>query len=118
MNSEGWSSLMHDFARDKDTCVKQKDYLLSDCGSTPWAYSLFISFNIISMYIFTNMFIAEVMQKFSSMYPTAPVTREDIRSFKAAWKKFDKDGYIQNEDLAEFLGVSADRRKAKRCKSL
>ncbi|KAI8359295.1 Ion transport protein-domain-containing protein [Mortierella sp. GBAus27b] len=102
---EGWSSLMHDFAQDKSTCVKQKDYLLSDCGSTPWAYSLFISFNIISMYIFTNMFIAEVMQKFSSVYPTAPVTREDIRSFKTAWDEIDtdKDGYIQEGDLDDFL---------------
>ncbi|KAG0222605.1 calcium channel protein, partial [Mortierella sp. GBA43] len=62
---EGWSGLMHDYAKEKPLCVKSSNYLLTDCGSTPLAYTLFISFNIISMYIFTNMFVAEVMQKFS-----------------------------------------------------
>ncbi|KAK3818698.1 MAG: Ion transport protein-domain-containing protein [Benniella sp.] len=104
---EGWKDLMHDFAMDKNLCVNQRDnYLQSDCGSTQWAYTLFITFNVISMYIFTNMFIAEVMQKFSYVYPTAQITRDDTRSFKMAWDKIDVDhnGYLEEKELEKFFG--------------
>ncbi|KAK3818697.1 MAG: Ion transport protein-domain-containing protein [Benniella sp.] len=104
---EGWKDLMHDFAMDKNLCVNQRDnYLQSDCGSTQWAYTLFITFNVISMYIFTNMFIAEVMQKFSYVYPKAHITRDDTRSFKVAWDKIDTEhsGYILQDDLGRLLG--------------
>ncbi|KAF9195928.1 calcium channel protein [Haplosporangium sp. Z 11] len=107
---EGWNDLMHDFAMEKPDCVNQpNNYLLSDCGSTAWAYALFISFNIISMYIFTNMFIVVVMHNFSYVYQIAPgfslITREEIRGFKRVWAMIDKDhtGYIQEKDLARFL---------------
>ncbi|KAG0249803.1 calcium channel protein [Mortierella polycephala] len=107
---EGWNDLMHDFAMEKPDCVNQpNNYLFSDCGSTAWAYALFISFNIISMYIFTNMFIVVVMHNFSYVYQIAPgfslITREEIRGFKRAWAMIDKDhtGYIQKKDLARFL---------------
>ncbi|KAF9285597.1 calcium channel protein [Mortierella alpina] len=107
---EGWNDLMHDFAVEKPHCVNEPyDYLLSDCGSTAWAYTLFITFNIISMYIFTNMFIVVVMHNFSYVYQIAPgfslITREEIRGFKRVWSEVDKDhkGYIQEKDLALFL---------------
>ncbi|CAO3564105.1 unnamed protein product [Mortierella alpina] len=107
---EGWNDLMHDFALEKPHCVNEPlDYLLSDCGSTAWAYTLFITFNIISMYIFTNMFIVVVMHNFSYVYQIAPgfslITREEIRGFKRVWSEVDKDhtGYIQEKDLARFL---------------
>ncbi|KAF9586210.1 calcium channel protein [Lunasporangiospora selenospora] len=108
--AEGWNDLMHDFAVEKPNCVNQPyDYLLSDCGSTAWAYTLFISFNIISMYIFTNMFIVVVMHNFSYVYQIAPgfslITREEIRGYKRAWAEVDKErtGYIQERDLTKFL---------------
>jgi len=100
---------MHDFSMDKNLCVNRRDdYLQSSCGSTQWAYTLFITFNVISMYIFTNMFIAEVMQKFSYVYPTTHFTRNDLRSFKMAWDEIDTnhDGHITEKDLGEFLSVS------------
>ncbi|KAF9959783.1 calcium channel protein [Mortierella alpina] len=107
---EGWNDLMHDFAVEKPHCVNEPfNYLLSDCGSTAWAYTLFITFNIISMYIFTNMFIVVVMHNFSYVYQIAPgfslITREEIRGFKRVWSEVDKDhrGYIQEKDLALFL---------------
>ncbi|GJJ69887.1 voltage-dependent calcium channel [Entomortierella parvispora] len=107
---EGWNDLMHDFAVERPNCVNEPDnYLLSDCGSTAWAYTLFISFNIISMYIFTNMFIVVVMHNFSYVYQIAPgfslITREEIRRYKRHWAEVDHEntGYIQEEDLAKFL---------------
>ncbi|KAG0020009.1 calcium channel protein [Podila clonocystis] len=107
---EGWNDLMHDFAVERPQCVNQPtNYLLSDCGSTGWSYTLFITFNIISMYIFTNMFIVVVMHNFSYVYQIAPgfslITREEIRGFKRAWAEVDSNhtGYIQEKDLALFL---------------
>ncbi|ORZ05510.1 Ion transport protein-domain-containing protein [Lobosporangium transversale] len=107
---EGWNDLMHDFAVEKPSCVnKPENYLLSDCGSTPWSYTLFISFNIISMYIFTNMFIVVVMHNFSYVYQIAPgfslINREEIRGFKRVWSEVDTEhtGYIRAKDLAMFL---------------
>jgi hypothetical protein len=62
------------------------------------------------MYIFTNMFIAEVMQKFSYVYPTAQITRDDTRSFKKAWDKIDVDhnGRLEEKELENFFGVSVE----------
>ncbi|KAG0336009.1 calcium channel protein, partial [Podila humilis] len=107
---EGWNDLMHDFAIERPQCVNEPtNYLLSDCGSTGWSYTLFITFNIISMYIFTNMFIVVVMHNFSYVYQIAPgfslITREEIRGFKRAWAEVDVDhtGYIQEGNLALFL---------------
>ncbi|KAG0268944.1 calcium channel protein [Actinomortierella ambigua] len=107
---EGWNDLMHAFTVEKPLCVNQPDnYLESDCGSTAWAYTLFISFNIISMYIFTNMFIVVVMHNFSYVYQIAPgfslVTRDQIREYKRAWAEVDVDqtGFIQEKDLVRFL---------------
>ncbi|KAG0295245.1 calcium channel protein [Linnemannia gamsii] len=107
---EGWNDLMHDFAVERPHCVNNRfDYLYSDCGSTSWAYALFITFNIISMYIFTNMFIVVVMHNFSYVYQIAPgfslINRDEIRAYKRVWAEVDRDrtGYIQEKDLAKFL---------------
>ncbi|KAF9150964.1 calcium channel protein [Linnemannia schmuckeri] len=107
---EGWNDLMHDFAVERPYCVNNRfDYLYSDCGSTSWAYALFITFNIISMYIFTNMFIVVVMHNFSYVYQIAPgfslINRDEIRAYKRVWAEVDRDrtGYIQEKDLAKFL---------------
>ena len=103
---------MHDFAVERPYCVNnQFDYLYSDCGSTSWAYALFITFNVISMYIFTNMFIVVVMHNFSYVYQIAPgfslINRDEIRAYKRVWAEVDRDrtGYIQEKDLAKFLMV-------------
>ncbi|KAH7056641.1 Ion transport protein-domain-containing protein [Linnemannia elongata] len=107
---EGWNDLMHDFAVERPYCVNNRfDYLYSDCGSTSWAYALFITFNIISMYIFTNMFIVVVMHNFSYVYQIAPgfslINRDEIRAYKRVWAEVDRDrtGFIQEKDLAKFL---------------
>ncbi|KAF9116172.1 calcium channel protein [Mortierella sp. AM989] len=107
---EGWNDLMHDFAIEKPLCVDQpENYLESDCGSTGWSYTLFMSFIIISMYIFTNMFIVVVMHNFSYVYQIAPgfslINREEIRDLKKAWASVDTDrtGFIQEKDLTRFL---------------
>lgn len=40
---------MHDYTVQWPACTYSPFYLLSDCGSSPWAYTLFIVWNILSM---------------------------------------------------------------------
>ncbi|CAG8581095.1 8980_t:CDS:10 [Paraglomus occultum] len=107
---EGWNQIMHDFAVEPPDCVDNKSYLLSDCGSEPWAYFLFITWNVLSMYIFANMFIVVVIDNFSYCYQIAAefslVNREQIRQFKKAWAEIDRNrtGYIKSQDFAKFFG--------------
>ncbi|KAF9207894.1 calcium channel protein, partial [Haplosporangium sp. Z 27] len=76
---EGWNDLMRDFSVQYPDCFSRHgSYLQSDCGSKPWAYSLFISFNVLSMYIFTNMFIGVVIHNFSIVYEVTPESQSPL----------------------------------------
>jgi voltage-dependent calcium channel len=55
MFSEGWNSIMIDYIVTSPHCVSDPDFFKDDCGSPAWSYALFISWNILSMYIFANM---------------------------------------------------------------
>lgn len=45
---EGWNGIMHDYTVEFPNCIQSPNFLLSDCGSTAFAYTLFISWNILS----------------------------------------------------------------------
>ncbi|SOV09675.1 related to CCH1 - Calcium channel (alpha subunit) [Ustilago sp. UG-2017a] len=106
---EGWNSFMHDYAVSPPQCTPSANYLTSDCGSEPWAYALFIGWNVISMYIFLNMFTGTVVENFSYIFDLgskAMLSSTDIRHFKSSWAKFDRNrkGYIQKDQIVPFLG--------------
>lgn len=110
---EGWNELMEDFATMVPPyCVDDKDFFESDCGSPGWARGLFISWNILSMYIFVSLFVSLIFESFSYVYQRSSglytVSREDIRRFKQAWATFDPDGtgYISKLAFPRLLGVS------------
>ena len=100
---------MHDFTVEAPECVASPDFYLSDCGSTPWAYFLFISWNILSMYIFVNMMLTLVYENFSYVFQRAGklklMNRDETRRFKDTWRQFDPygSGYIDTKDLAKFI---------------
>lgn len=106
---EGWNYVMKDFAVESPYCVASSDYVSTDCGNEIYAYILFISWNIISMYIFVNMFISLIFESFSYVYAnnadTTSLNREEIRNYKKVWQMFDPlgTGYIQSHDLPLFL---------------
>lgn len=113
---EGWNQLMEDFANVRPPfCTQNARFLEGDCGSPEWARVLFISWNILSMYIFVNMFVSLIFESFSYVYQRssglAAIKRTDIRQFKQAWAEYDPQstGYIRDEDfprlLAELSGV-------------
>ena len=110
---EGWNSIMEDFATiTYPNCVQNQAFFESDCGSAAWARILFISWNILSMYIFVSLFVSLIFESFSYVYQRSSgssiVDREEIRRFKQAWATYDPEGtgFISKEAFPRLLGVS------------
>lgn len=110
---EGWNEIMEDFATvDKPFCTEGERFFDSDCGSPEWARALFITWNILSMYIFVNLFVSLIYESFSYVYQRSSglsvISREEIRRFKQAWAEFDPNGtgYISRDVFPRLLGVS------------
>ncbi|KAI1386973.1 Ion transport protein-domain-containing protein [Hypoxylon trugodes] len=108
---EGWNQIMEDYANiEPPLCVDDSEFLNSDCGSTNWARCLFIAWNIISMYIFVNLFISLIYESFSYVYQRssgmAQIDRDELRRFKEAWRSVDPTGtgYISKEAFPRLLG--------------
>ncbi|KAH8889525.1 ion transporter [Thozetella sp. PMI_491] len=108
---EGWNQIMEDFAQIQPPfCVEGSTFYDSDCGSMPWARVLFIAWNIISMYIFVNLFVSLIYESFSYVYQRtsghAIVDRDEIRRFKEAWRAVDPagTGFISKEAFPRLLG--------------
>lgn len=104
---------MEDFAdMEPPYCVSEDNFFESDCGSAAWARALFISWNIISMYIFVSLFVSLIFESFSYVYQRSTglytVSREEIRRYKQAWATFDPNGtgFISKEAFPRLLGVS------------
>jgi voltage-dependent calcium channel len=108
---ESWNQIMEDYANVREPYCVRGDFFDSDCGSAPWARSLFISWNILSMYIFVSMFVSLIYESFSYVYQRSSglssVSREEIRRFKQAWATFDPEGtgFVTKEAFPRLLGV-------------
>lgn len=46
---------MIDYTVTAPQCISDPNFFKTDCGDPAWSYGLFISWNILSMYIFANM---------------------------------------------------------------
>lgn len=110
---EGWNEIMEDFATmDPPFCTYSNDFLNDDCGSAAWARTLFIAWNIISMYIFVSLFVSLIFESFSYVYQRSSglyaISREEIRRFKQAWAEYDPGGtgFITKDQFPRLLGVS------------
>lgn len=93
-------------------CTYDSNFLDDDCGGAAWARTLFILWNIISMYIFVSLFVSLIFESFSYVYQRSSglyaVSREEIRRFKQAWATYDPNGtgYVTKEQFPRLLGVS------------
>ncbi|CAJ0546434.1 Ff.00g099070.m01.CDS01 [Fusarium sp. VM40] len=108
---EGWNAVMEDYASiEPPLCVDESRFFDSDCGSESWARILFIAWNIVSMYIFVNLFVSLIYESFSYVFQRssgmAVVDRDEIRRFKEAWRSVDPagTGYITKEAFPRLLG--------------
>lgn len=108
---EGWNQIMVDFAQVLPPLCVDGGIFDNDCGSEQWAFGLFVTWNILSMYIFVNLFISLIYESFSYVYQRSSglsvISREEIRRFKQAWAEFDPNGtgYISREAFPRLLGV-------------
>ncbi|RCK60533.1 Calcium-channel protein CCH1 [Candida viswanathii] len=106
---EGWNYIMEDFTLSSPFCTSNNDLDHNDCGSKQYAYILFIAWNIISMYIFLNMFISLILDSFDYIGHKKSyselIQREEIRKFKRTWQQFDPEGtgYIKPIELPKLL---------------
>lgn len=106
---EGWNDIMSDFIVESPWCTADQTIDDLDCGSQQYAYILFMSWNVISMYIFLNLFVSLILDSFSYINSGSDyidlISREEVRKFKRAWQKFDPNGtgFIKPYDLPKFL---------------
>ncbi|KAG9016762.1 calcium channel protein [Tulasnella sp. 427] len=107
---EGWNQYMHDFTISYPACTNSgEDDPDSDCGSTGWAYTLFIAWNLLSMYIFVNMFTGVVVENFSYVFQLnnskGSINRHEMRAFKKVWAMFDVEGtgFLTSASIVPFL---------------
>ncbi|KAG5980536.1 hypothetical protein E4U55_003925 [Claviceps digitariae] len=107
---EGWNQIMEDYAEIRPPlCVGDSKFFDSDCGSKAWARFLFVAWNIISMYIFVNLFVSLIYESFSYVYQRSSgmsvVDRDEIRRFKEAWRNVDPagTGFISKEQFPRLL---------------
>ncbi|KAG8533335.1 uncharacterized protein KY384_002118 [Bacidia gigantensis] len=108
---ESWNAIMEDYATiTPPYCNDRSAFFESDCGSAAWARTLFISWNILSMYIFVSLFVSLIFESFSYVYQKSSglsvVSRKEIRKFKQAWATFDPEGtgFIPRETFPRLLG--------------
>ncbi|KAH7908813.1 Ion transport protein-domain-containing protein [Hygrophoropsis aurantiaca] len=107
---EGWNQYMHDYALTYPRCTRVASKVhQTDCGSVAWAFSLFIAWNLLSMYIFLNMFTGVVVENFSYVFQSSggakSINREEMRSFKKVWAEYanPKTGYLERSRIVPFL---------------
>lgn len=108
---EGWNQVLHDYTLSSPYCEAGDRFLESDCGSKPAAYLLFIAWNVLSMFIFANLFISVIYDTFWYIYRRTPmkVTSHDLDLFQDNWQRYDPEsrGYILKKDLYNFLWTSS-----------
>ncbi|CAH7684043.1 Ion transport protein-domain-containing protein [Phakopsora pachyrhizi] len=106
---EGWNNFMHDYTVEAPYCIDSPNYLFNDCGSEVASYILFISWNVLSMYIILNMFTGLVVDNFAFVFQSVgkvrSIDRDEIRKFKVAWSEVDleKTGYLREDQLCKFF---------------
>ncbi|KAJ7058571.1 Ion transport protein-domain-containing protein [Mycena amicta] len=106
---EAWNQYMHDYTLDYPRCTNSNNADNSDCGSPGWAFTLFIAWNLLSMYIFVNMFTGVVVENFSYVFQASDasksITRVQMRSFKKVWAEFanPKTGYLERSQFVPFF---------------
>lgn len=90
---------MSDYEVTVPMCVRGESFYESDCGSQGYARALFVSWNILSMYIFVSMVCLSIAFAFTSVQLTRLVHLPYLREFQlrlpAFWRLV---GSIQNGD--------------------
>ncbi|GMH33671.1 hypothetical protein BSKO_01505 [Bryopsis sp. KO-2023] len=111
LTGEGWNGIMADCMVKPPHCCAagslvcpQPHMAPGDCGSM-WAPLYFFSFAIFGTFILLNLFLAIVLENYSSGSDLSLVDETHLLQFKHLWQEFDPDasGFLRTTDLVSFL---------------
>jgi len=104
---ESWNAIMHDCFSGARCAAPPHNH---ECGSTVIAILFFVSFMLIGSFVFLNLFIAVIIEKwFESVQSpdrdSVSVTKADLESFVDAWGRLAPEGglYIPTHKLPQLL---------------
>jgi hypothetical protein len=104
MTGDDWSSIMADAMQNEEsgTCTQAA----GDCGSTV-AVPYFISFQVLSSFIFLNLVVAVIIENFSTLHDTRPdlVSASDLEMFMEAWAHYDPSAtnFMKMDDVPALI---------------
>ena len=104
MTGDDWSSIMADAMQHEEsgTCTQAA----GDCGSTV-AVPFFISFQVLSSFIFLNLVVAVIIENFATLHHTSSdlVSASDLEMFSEAWAQYDPDAtnFMKMEDVPRLI---------------
>ena len=108
---------MADYTITDPHCVSDPDFFKDDCGSPSWAYGLFISWNILSMYIFANM--VSLFTSAILMRSSLPLYMRTFHMYINALANFDCSPVKKHEDSKKFgrslISIQRDILKRRIC---
>lgn len=106
-SGENWNEILDDYLVSEPYCVQQPGFYETDCGDKTMAYILFTSWNIISMFIFANLFISLIYETFWPVFHRAhsKISDAEIEAFRDHWQLFDPmaTGRIPYECMVKVL---------------
>lgn len=107
LTGEGWRGFMHDAAVTEPDCARDPDGGEGDCGFPNGAVVYFVSYVIAMGYVFTNLFVAAVLDhvSFGAVAARAVVGPAHLRAYRRLWSRFDPNatGFIGAHRAREFL---------------
>ena len=104
LTGDGWSTYMGDagVTEASGNCSEEE----GNCGSAA-AIPFFISFQLVGCFIFLNLFVAVILENFTTLHNTDTnlVSSFDLETFNDAWARFDPDAtnFIPSPQLAQLL---------------
>ncbi len=106
---EDWTTVMHECQVQEPLCVKTSDYT-NTCGWPTIALIFFISFSMLSTFLFLNLFVAVFLSNFKSssdLLPN-PLTPADCRAITEIWSSTDNKQSWMAMNLEEFTNFVED----------
>ncbi|XP_037539055.1 sodium channel protein type 4 subunit alpha B [Nematolebias whitei] len=103
--SSGWDGLLSPIMNTPPDCD-----LDTDCGSPMAGIAFFTSYILLYLMLVVHLFIAVVLESFSSREPEELLSDEHLQMFYNAWRKFDLDAsrVIQYSQLSDFCDELQD----------
>ena len=125
LTGEGWRGFMRDAAIAEPDCTRAADGSEGDCGFPNGAVLYFVSYVVAMGYVFTNLFVAAVLDHVAfgaAAGRDALVAPRDLHAFKERWAAHDPNatGFIGAhrigallDDLGAPLGVAPGEARAR-----